>query len=111
MAFKLRNKNTPIIWPVEIKQPVDNGKVEKHTFDAHFKLLGQDEYEAGIKIGNDREFIKLFLVGWNGLLDDDGNELGFSDETLGELIQLPYVRMAIIRAYNRAATGEASAKN
>lgn len=110
MAFKLAKEIT-LSWPVRVNVPGDGGKVTRHTFDARFKILDQREYDLALNTSiKDEEFIGKFLVGWDGLLDDDGEAIEFSADMVNELCKYPFVRLALIEAYNNAATG-AIAKN
>lgn len=104
--FKLVKQLKNIQWPVEVSEPINGGKTEKHEFTGVFNILPQSEYEKRLKTAkNDAELIKGFLVGWEGLADENGELLPFSAEVIDELAQYPYIRNGILRAYGEAAAG------
>lgn len=111
MSFRLVKSLKEVDWPVTVNVPVNGGKTEQHEFTAKFKLMSQEEYDKALQgTKNDTSFIAKFLIGWSGLLDDDDKEVPFSKEALKNLCGLPFVRVAIVKAYNQAITGQA-AKN
>ena len=111
MAFKVVEQLPDTKWPVAVSQPIDGGKVEQHEFTAVFKPMSQRDYDQAIKKGeSDAQFIRSFLVGWEGLQDEDGNDIPFKPDFIDELMQFPFVRTGIIRAYQQMVSGIA-AKN
>jgi hypothetical protein len=106
MAFKITKQLSKVAWPILVKQPIDGGNTAEHEFIGHFKLLKQDEYDTLAKEStSDVEFIKEFLIGWEGITDDNDKPIKFSAAKLREVAGLPFVRIAIIRAYNQAVMG------
>lgn len=103
--FKLETERT-FKWPVTVKVPVDGGEYATAPFDATFRLVSQeeiDQYTAG-QI-SDRDFLKLNTVGWSGVQNADGSDLPFSQEALGRMIGIPYVRSAMMLSYLEAMAG------
>lgn len=107
--FRIQKSDEPISWPVTVKIPKDEGKTVKATFTAKFKLLPEDE-QATVSAQGDSDFIAAVLIGWDGVQDEAGNDLQFSNEARDQLAKISYVKTAIISAYFSCANGVA-AKN
>jgi hypothetical protein len=58
----------------------------------------------------DDALIDGILEGWDGIKDEDGKEIPFTQKTKKELCDDPYVIKALIQAYADSVTG-APAKN
>jgi hypothetical protein len=56
--------------------------------------------------GDDRDFLRDSLVGWDGLVDDDGKPVPFSQGTRDALIGLSFVQDALGRAVMEAMRGD-----
>lgn len=121
MAFVLK-QSTSYSWPVSFKLPTDGGKFEKQTFDAEFKRLPQSrineiqiEVQARIKATernesitdaiSDQSIAEELLVGWSGVVDDDGDEVPFSEVNKQLLLAIATVASAVILAYFDSLTG------
>ncbi len=114
MAFVLKQSDT-YTWPVAFDVPVDGGRHERQTFDGEFKRLPQS------KIGplvaelqrledlNDldrlSEIAAEVLVGWSGVNDDKGSEIPFSQKALEQLLEVPLLSVAILKAYMDSIKG------
>jgi hypothetical protein len=126
MAFVLK-QSTSYKWPVSVKLPADGGKFEKQTFDAEFKRLPQariNEIQTDVQVRikaaernepvdgsiSDQSIADELLVGWDGVVDGDGDEVPFSEATKQQLLDIPTVAAAIIVAYFDSLTGT-KAKN
>ncbi len=100
-------KNPEFTVPVKVLVPTgDRGQVE-HQFKMRFRALTRTEeqqYDSFSAASTD-EFLKRIVVGWEGLQDEDGTPLEFSDEALNMLIDLHYLRMGIMQAYTSAISG------
>ena len=106
MAFRIVKQLPNIKGPVKVRQPSDNGKTTEHEFTAVFKPLSQEDYDQGVKDGlSDAQFVRLFLVGWEGLQDEDGNDIPFSDEFIDVVMSFPFVRKALLGAYQTMING------
>jgi hypothetical protein len=105
--FKLA-KTITLDWPVRVSAPTNGGSVENHEFTGRFKILPNSEYQELMKTAkSDAEVIKQFLIGWEGLTDEDGNALDFDPAIIDELCEYPFIRNAIFRAYSEACAGAA----
>lgn len=110
--FKLKQTAT-FLWPVTVHIP-NAGKFDKHTFDAEFKRLSMDELKALGEREADGEGVdacRQILLGWKGVVDDDGNDVPFSESALEQLLSIPAVRLAVLQAFREATNGGARRKN
>ena len=109
MGFKLDQSGT-YKWPVTVEVPVDDGRHDKQKFDGEFKRITQSRIrEMGqlIETGDltDVDLVKEVLVGWDGIEDDQGNELKFSQSKLKQLLDVPMVATAIATAFFDSIAG------
>lgn len=104
--FKLEKKST-FTWPVTVNVPKDGGTFASHQFTAEFKLQEQSKVDALLLRfqQNDEDILKELLVGWLGVQDSDGDELDYTEENKAKLLDIPYVRSALLKAYFEAASG------
>ena len=121
MAFVLKQSSS-YLWPVSFDIPVDGGRHEKNTFDAELKRLPQsriveiqeavqkrltaiqrDEETDGMI--TDQEIAAEILIGWNGITDDSGEQVPFSEKAKLELLDVPTVTAAIVTAYFSSLQG------
>jgi hypothetical protein len=123
MAFKLQQSAT-YVWPVKIVLPIDGGKRETHTFDATFRRLPQSRINEIIKLARlqergrleddqeleDQDAAREIMVGWDGVQDDDGKAIPFSEGALTQLVEIPTVAGQIVRAWF-GSLAEAKRKN
>ena len=109
--FKIA-QNPTYKWPVKVHIPADGGKFVTATFDAEFKALPQDEIDRIIEAGRDgdreADLTREFLVGWKGVQDEDGSDLPFSEEAKAKVINIAYVRNALVTAFFDSITGNAA---
>jgi len=103
MAFVL-SQSTNYSWPVAVEFPIDGGRFDKQTFDAQFKRLPQDRIRQvwdQIQAGDidDEGLCREILTGWNGITDDKGSEIPFSEKARDQLLLVPLVAAAIVGAW------------
>lgn len=115
MAFVLKQSDS-YTWPVSIKLPANGGKRERQTFDAEFKRLPQSRIneiqllannrvkalERGDDVGDgisDLSIADEILVGWDGIVDGDGEPVPFSKGSKAQLLDVPFMAGAIIEAF------------
>jgi hypothetical protein len=108
MAFVLK-KVASYKWPVTVETPIDGGKFQKQTFDAIFKKMSRSEFNNLVEQGDDA-LVDQIVEGWEGVTDEDGKEIPFTQKTKKELTDDPYVMRALITAYADSVMG-ASQKN
>lgn len=105
------DKNPTFKTPVKVFVPVDNGQAEQ-TFTAEFRALTRSEMatvDAVTSEGAD-EFMRRVLVGWDGVVDSDGDPFPFNQQNLETMIDIPFVRQALSAAYFSATSGVKAAK-
>lgn len=99
-------KNPEFTSKVKVQVPLEGGPQEQ-SFTARFRALSVSETEAFNMLTTESvsEWLRRILIGWEGVRDEDGDELPFSDAAREQLIDVPFVRMAVIAAYNAAMLG------
>ena len=108
MAFVLK-KVSSYKWPVTVDVPVDGGKFKKETFTAVFKKMSRSAFNDLVEQGDDA-LIGEIIEGWEGIKDEDGDEIEYSSESCDQLFDDPYVLRAVVSAYTESLLG-AQAKN
>ena len=109
MSFVLKQADT-YKWPVSHDMPVDGGKHERHTFDAEFKRITQSRIrQMGEQIENNEitesELVTEVLLGWDGINDEDGNPIKFSQKALAQVIDVPMLATSISKAFFDSIAG------
>lgn len=114
MAFILK-QSTSYSWPVSFDVPIDGGRHERQTFDGEFKRLPQSKIGPMVaELGKledlgelDRitEIASDVLIGWSGINDDDGKEMPFSQKALEQLLEVPFLAVAVLKAYMDSIKG------
>jgi hypothetical protein len=110
MMLKI-NRNPTFKTPVKVFVPVDNGQAEQ-TFTAEFRALTRSEMATvdAVSAEGADEFLHRVVVGWEGVVDGDGDEFAFSPQNLETMIDIPFVRQALCAAYFSATSGVKAAK-
>ena len=115
MAFVLKQSDS-YTWPVSIKLPANGGKRERQTFDAEFKRLPQSrineiqrEVQLRIKAAergediadgvSDQSIADEILVGWDGIVDGDGEPIPFSNAMKTQLLDVPMMASSLVTSY------------
>jgi hypothetical protein len=114
MSFVLKQSDT-YVWPVTFDVPVDGGRHERQTFDGEFKRLPQSkvgpmvaELQKLEDLGDLERFTEIaadLLVGWSGINDDNGKEVPFSQKALEQLLEVPFLAVAVLKAYMDSIKG------
>ena len=114
--LKLATKNTyKRSIPVDV--PLDMGKTERSTFIMEFKRLSVSETkalveEAASRAVSDEEMLERYAVSWEGVVDDDGKPLAFNKTNIEKLMDISYIRKALMAAFIEDVFGkEAVRKN
>jgi len=115
MAFKLAPKNE-IKTTVVVEQLGDMGKTIKTDFVAVVKKLPASqvrELTEQLKAGEttEHDVFKQNVIGWQGVLDADDNEVICSPDTLDALLDIVEVRKALSQAFWQVQSGEVARKN
>lgn len=111
MAFVLK-QSTSYTWPIPLVIPVDGGRKETHTFDGEFLRLPQSRINElltlarNVELGKaepdemeDVQTAKEMLIGWSGVIDDNGQEIPFSEAALNQLLNIPGIAGQIVKAF------------
>jgi hypothetical protein len=115
VAFVLKQSDS-YTWPVSIRLPANGGKRERQTFDAEFKRLPQSRInqiqvlaqqrikaaENGTDLDNgvsDQSIADEILLGWDGIIDGDGEPVPFTKTNKALLLDVPMLAGALIEAY------------
>ena len=114
MAFVLKQSSS-YTWPVSFDVPVDGGRHERQTFDGEFKRYPQSKIAPMVAelqkledLGDlDRitEMSADLLIGWSGVTGDDGEEILFSQKALQQLLEVPFLAVAVLKAYMDSIKG------
>lgn len=97
-------------WPVVVELPVDGGKIEKQTFDAEFSRVPASritEIKEAITKGEvtDTDLAKEVMIGWDGITDDNGNAVPFSERSRDQLLEVQLVAGAVVLAWLGSLSG------
>ena len=103
-------------YPVNVEIVGDGGKRQNFGFDATFKRLSRDEFQAMMKAAQDGSLDDMqvagdVLLGWRGVQDEHGNDLPFSEDARAALLNTWPVLPAIMSAFLEAHTPKGKAKN
>ena len=114
MAFVLQQSDT-YSWPVSFDVPTDGGRHERQTFDGEFKRLPQSrvgpmvaelqQIEDLTDLERITEIAKEVLIGWSGIIGDDGKEIPYSEKALAQLLEVPLLAVSIIKSYMDSIKG------
>jgi hypothetical protein len=103
--FKIETRKT-YTWPVTVQVPCDGGKYVKATFTAEFTALPQDQIDRLVRDGDaDSNIATECLAGWSGVQDEDGSDLPYSDEARTKLLNISFVRAAVVGAFFESLSG------
>lgn len=102
--FRLADEPT-FTTTAEITVPTDAGPVAQ-TLQARFRLLPSD-HPAQSTLDGGREFLTAALISVSDVCGDDGAALPDSEGLRARLIDLPFVRVGLMRAYLKASSGAA----
>lgn len=97
--FKITNDPT-FSHAVEVFVPVDGGH-DKQTFRATFNVLPSDKertFDLQTAEGSDA-FLRAIVRGMDELVDQANKPVPYSEGLRDQLLQLPFVRQALVRTY------------
>jgi len=111
MALVLKESDS-YSWPITYRQPVSGGRREKQEFEAEFKRLPQSRIieiqSLATKLASnaadageisDVSIADEVLVGWEGIVDGDGEPVAFTRRAKEQLLELPMMAACLIEAY------------
>lgn len=99
-------KNPEFTAAVKVTIPVEGGFADA-SFTARFRALSVSETDAFnlFTAEGTSDYLRTIFVGWEDVCDDAGQPMSFNNAARDELIDLPYVRSALVTAYNAAMSG------
>lgn len=103
MAF-VRKKVKTFKWPVEVEEPADGGVFETSKFDAIFKRVPRSEFKKLADKG-DFELLKAVMTGWDGIEDEDGKAVPFTQAVMKEFADDPYWIRGVLKSYTETFEG------
>lgn len=104
-------RNPEFLAPVKVLVPADGGSAEQ-SFRIRFRALTlseQADFDHSTVEGTNA-FLRTVIVGWEGLQGEDGTPFEVSAPNLNMILDLQYIRLAIVRAYFDATNGIGAAK-
>lgn len=100
--FKVTN-DPRFTHEVPIRVPVDGGYVDQ-SLQVTFRVLPIDQLSSDGSTEGQKEDLRRLIAKLDDLVDDNDKPVTYSDAIRDQLIELPYVRVAMIRAYTQAVT-------
>jgi len=99
-------------WPVAVQQPADGGVLVEKRFDVRFRLIDDATQERLIATDpSGRALLREAIVEVFDVVIDGAPAVGTAPGLVEQLINVPYVRVALLRAHNQSVSGHAAAKN
>lgn len=92
------------VHTVKVRVPVDGGH-EDQSFKARFRVVDMDEIAKIETTEGRRAAVKRIVISMEELVDSEGNPVSYSDALRDQLVQQPYVEIALYRTYLEAVTG------
>ena len=86
------------------------GEYDENKFIAVFNRLDRDAYEKALALNDEFKMLKAMIVGWEDILDENGNAIEFSDANLKDMQQDNYWLTSVVKAYTGSLI-EDKAKN
>lgn len=107
MTF-VRKKNKTFKWPVLVREPseTDAGLYEENEFIAVFKRLKVSEYQNAADNKSEFEMLKMMLVGWENMKEEDGQDIPFNNQNLKDMMEDAYWLRAVSDAYTKSLMDE-----
>lgn len=114
MPFVLSQSDS-YIWPVTVEIPIDGGRFDRQTFDAEFKRLPQSKVAPMVAelsrlddlgdLSRITEVAADLVIGWSGVTGDDGKDIPYSQKALEQLLEVPFLAVAVLKAYMDSIKG------
>ena len=107
MTF-VRKKNKTFKWPVVVREPseTDAGAYEENEFIGIFQRLKTSTYLDAIENKDEFEMLKMILVGWENMKEEDGEDIIFNDKNIKELMEDSFWVKAVSETYTQALRDE-----
>ena len=103
MTF-VRKKNKTFKWPVVVREPseTDAGVYEENEFTAIFKRLKVSEYQSAAESKTEFEMLKMMLVGWENMKEENGEDIPFNNQNLKDMMEDAYWLRAVSDSYTKS---------
>lgn len=98
--FKVVSEPTFTI-PVTVCVPVDGGHKDQ-DLKVKFRVVDVDELGEASGLEGQQKLLKRVVCGFEDVVDDNEQQLSYSDELRDQLIAVPYVRAAMLQTYLQA---------
>lgn len=98
-------------YPVTVAIMSEDGSSTGHEFEARFKRLDREALSKTMVGTDDLTLMRDNLLGWRGVVDEDGNPLPFNEGNKEALLNLWPVLPALAKAFVEAHSPEGRAKN
>lgn len=93
-------KDPTFTFPVIVHIPTASGGFTKHKFTGKFKHVPHTNIQELVDgVTDETSFLEEVFVGWDGVKDEDGEDLTFSEAARQKLLAISYVRTAVSKAY------------
>jgi hypothetical protein len=97
MAFKITRTPTYKV-PVKVEIPNEKGKKDVETITAIFNRIGLERLNE-LKDVKHPEVLREVLAGWEGVVDDDGEEVPFTEANRLAMFDIPQAFDALVAAF------------
>jgi len=98
MSLVISKKSTRKI-KIDAVEPGDLLDSKKHSFVAEFKFIDKDIWQESMESdARIDDVLRLGLVGFEGIKDTEGNDVGFSEDLVDSLLELPWITSALFKA-------------
>lgn len=91
---------------VKVQEPVDGG-FRVSTFKIRFRVIPMDKLKSDSGEEGEvaqKESLRKVIVSMSDLIGEDDQPLQYSDELRDQLLDIAYVRLAILQTYTNAIT-------
>lgn len=107
----IMKKSPEFSWPVKVFVP-DEGRKTVREFTGIFRTIAPSEVRDRLEQEEgDVVLTTAVWIGWDKIEDEDGNPVKFSDEARRAMLEVSYVRAAVMAAYFEATNGQGKVKN
>ena len=114
MSFKLKAINS-IKEKVIIQEPKDLGRKKQSDIVVEFKKLPVSETKQLLESSasgdiNDDQLLQENIISIEGLIDESGKEIEYTQDVLDELLEIEYVRRPLIKRFMEVLVGREALK-
>lgn len=100
--FKLSTSDS-YKYPVIVKIVDGTGRTNTYSFEAVFKRLPQSEIDSLLASSKnegvrDEDVVDQVLIGWSGIVDEQGEPVPFNHDTRHQVLDICPVRACVVKA-------------